>query len=84
VVLNNGGYAIMDRLAEKAGGAGPWPTLEGIDLAGLSRAQGVETLSVSTLAELERVLDDALPMLAGRTAPLVLDVAVAPDATFDA
>ena len=28
IVLRNGGYAIMDRLAERAGAPGPWPALD--------------------------------------------------------
>ena len=40
VVLANGGYAIMDRLAETQGDAAPWPQLTGIDIAGLARAFG--------------------------------------------
>ena len=38
VILSNGGYAIMDRLAEQQGGTAPWPGFQ-VDVAGL--AQGV-------------------------------------------
>jgi benzoylformate decarboxylase len=31
VVLSNGGYAIMDRMAEREGQAAPWPSFAGID-----------------------------------------------------
>ena len=42
IVLRNGGYAIMNRLAERAGSDGPWPAIEGVDIAAMARAQGVE------------------------------------------
>src|SRR4051812_10038119 len=42
LVLANGGYAIMDRLAERSGQAGPWPALDGVSVAAMARAQGVE------------------------------------------
>src|SRR5439155_10427396 len=31
VVLKNGGYLIMDQLAARAGGAGPWPGFDEVD-----------------------------------------------------
>ena len=40
VILANGGYAIMDRLAEQAGGSAPWPGFA-VDVAGLARALGL-------------------------------------------
>ena len=39
VILSNGGYAIMDRLAEQGGGTAPWPGFA-VDVAGLARALG--------------------------------------------
>lgn len=83
VVLSNGRYAIMDRLAERSGTTGPWPTFEGIDITGLAKAQGVEAIRVETHEELIAQLDALVPTLAGRTTPIVLEVAVAPDEMFD-
>jgi benzoylformate decarboxylase len=83
VVLANGGYAIMDRLAERAGAPGPWPSFESIDVAGLARAQGVEAVRVTELADLRERLSDALGSLRERETPLLLEVAVAADETFD-
>jgi benzoylformate decarboxylase len=83
VVLSNGGYAIMDRLAERTGQAGPWPALDDVDVCALARAQGVEAVRVDALEDLLARLDEILPGLAGRTTPLVLEVAVAQDTTFD-
>ena len=40
VVLRNGGYAIMDRLAERAGGTAPWPAFDDVSIAGLATSLG--------------------------------------------
>jgi len=84
VVLVNGGYAIMDRLSEKTGQAGPWPALEGLDIGGFARAQGCETRRVAGHDELLRTLDELVPGLAERDTPLLLEAIVAQDPTFDA
>ena len=81
VVLSNGGYAIMDRLAEQRGGSAPWPAFD-VDVAGIARALGCEARRIETHAELVGALDETLPALAGREEPLLLDVAVAPDPEF--
>jgi benzoylformate decarboxylase len=83
VVLVNGGYAIMDRLAERTGGDGPWPRLDGIDIGALARAQGCETVRVDRHDDLHATLDRLLPELARRRTPLLLEVLVEPDPTFD-
>ncbi|MBE2315462.1 thiamine pyrophosphate-binding protein [Solirubrobacter sp. CPCC 204708] len=79
VVLRNGGYAIMDRLAEHAGAHGPWPKFD-IDIAAMATAQGCQARRITTHAELLSVLDES-PW--DRSTPLLLDVAVAQDETFD-
>jgi benzoylformate decarboxylase len=83
VILANGGYAIMDRLAEMHGDSAPWPTLTGIDIAGLARAFGCNAERITTPGELERTFDEVVPRLAGREEPLLLEVAVAPDESFE-
>jgi benzoylformate decarboxylase len=83
VVLVNGGYAIMDRLAERSGADGPWPQLDTIDIGAMARAQGCESIRISEHADLLERLDALLPALADRREPLLLEVMVAPDATFD-
>jgi benzoylformate decarboxylase len=82
VVLVNGGYAIMDRLAERSGAPGPWPAVD-VDIPAMARAQGCEAVVVSDHAALLAQLDAHLPRLADRRAPLLLAVEVAQDATFD-
>jgi benzoylformate decarboxylase len=81
VILANGGYAIMDRLAEQAGGSPPWPGFA-IDVAGLARALGCEARNLNDYDELLDVLDDVLPGLGDRGTPLLLEVAVVPEETF--
>jgi benzoylformate decarboxylase len=83
VVLVNGGYAIMDRLAERSGADGPWPQLDAIDIGAMARAQGCRTARVLDHADLLERLDALLPTLARRREPVLLEVMVAPDATFD-
>jgi benzoylformate decarboxylase len=79
IVLRNGGYAIMNRLAERAGDDGPWPALDRIDISALARAQGCEARRVETHAALQEALDEDFD----RATPLVLEVVVAQDETFD-
>jgi benzoylformate decarboxylase len=83
VVLSNGGYTIMDRLAENAGGgAGPWPGFEELRLSEIARSFGCDARRIETPDELERTLDEVVPTLAERDEPLLLDVAVAPTGSF--
>jgi benzoylformate decarboxylase len=83
VILSNGGYAVMDRLAEQHGGAPPWPRFD-VDVAGLARAFGCRAQRIAAHDELLEALDEVVPALAGRDEPLLLDVVVEPDPTFDA
>jgi benzoylformate decarboxylase len=78
VVLSNGGYAIMDALAQAQGGRGAWPGFGQIDIAGIASSLGCPSVRVATHAELVRTLDDVIPGLAGRREPLLVEVAVAP------
>jgi benzoylformate decarboxylase len=78
VVLANGGYRIMDSLAALHGGAAPWPSFEGIDIAGLARAFGCAAERIDTYDDLVRRLDAIVPGLADRQEPLLLEVVVAP------
>jgi benzoylformate decarboxylase len=82
VVLNNGGYRVMDRLAEGAGESAPWPSFESIDLSAMARALGCEARRIATHAELTAALDETVPGLAARRSPLLLEAMVAADPTF--
>ena len=81
VILTNGGYAVMDRLAERQGAAGPWPSFE-VDMCALAHGLGCPARRVEAHADLTSALDEVVPELASRAEPLVLEVAVAPDPTF--
>ena len=81
VILSNGGYAIMDRLAERQGGRGAWPAFD-VDIAGLARAQGCDAQRITEHGELVQTLDEVIPTLAHREQPLLLDVVIAPTETF--
>ena len=81
VILSNGGYAIMDRLAERQGGRGAWPAFN-VDIAGLARAQGCDAKRISEHGELVETLDDVIPTLTHRDQPLLLDVVIAPTQSF--
>ncbi len=72
LVLDNGRYAIMDRLAVEAGGKAPWPGFAEVDVAGLATALGCPARRVATSGELTGLLDDVVPGLAERDSPLVV------------
>jgi thiamine pyrophosphate-dependent acetolactate synthase large subunit-like protein len=79
VILNNGGYAIMDWLVAQTGQDGPWPALEEVQITTLARGLGCEAERIDDHATLLARLDEVVPTLAGRETPLVLEVVVAPD-----
>jgi len=81
VILSNGGYAIMDRLAERRGLDAPWPRFD-VDIAALARGFGCPGQRIETHDELVSALDEVIPTLATRAEPLLLDVAIAPTETF--
>jgi benzoylformate decarboxylase len=82
VVLANGRYAVMDRLAEAHGGKPPWPAFDDVSIAGLAASLGCPARRVEQHDDLLAVLDDVVPTLADRDAPLLLEVAVTTDQTF--
>ncbi|MFI7637717.1 thiamine pyrophosphate-dependent enzyme [Nonomuraea sp. NPDC049400] len=82
VVLANGRYAVMDRLADKQGGKAPWPPFTEVDMGGLARSLGCPARRVGTYDELTAALDEVLPSLAAREEPLLLDVTVTVDPDF--
>ncbi len=83
VVLANGRYAIMDRLAEAAGSAGPWPAFDTLDIAAMARAMGCPAKRVDDHESLVGSLDELLASLGARREPMLLEVAVAPDESFE-
>jgi benzoylformate decarboxylase len=80
IVLTNGRYAIMDQLARRAGGKGPWPAFEDINIAALSQSLNCPARRVATYPQLLEILDEVVPTLARRSQPLLVDISVAADA----
>jgi thiamine pyrophosphate-dependent acetolactate synthase large subunit-like protein len=84
VVLANGRYAVMDRLAEQHGSGKPaWPAFTEVSVHGLARALGCPAQRVESAVELEAVLDSVVPTLGERTEPLLLEAAVRVEPTFE-
>jgi benzoylformate decarboxylase len=83
IVLCNGRYAIMDRLAERAGGKPPWPAFTEVDVAGLAESMGCAARRVGTPAELAEALEEIMPTLRSRQEPVLLAVTVEPDLSFN-
>jgi thiamine pyrophosphate-dependent acetolactate synthase large subunit-like protein len=83
VVLANGRYAIMDRLAERHGnGKAPWPPFEEVSVRQLAEGLGCPAEKVDGYDALVETLDRVVPTLADRSEPLLLEVPVIPDVTF--
>jgi benzoylformate decarboxylase len=83
IILNNGRYAVMDRLDEKFGTGSPaWPAFDEIDFVALSESLGCPAKRLSTYDDVRTVLAEVIPGLASRTEPLVLVVDVEPELTF--
>jgi len=80
VVLANGRYAIMDRLADKEGtGPAPWPAFEEVSISGLAASLGCPISRAAGIGELTEILDEVIPTLSTSKSPLVLEVAVLAD-----
>ncbi|MFK0284299.1 thiamine pyrophosphate-dependent enzyme [Streptomyces sp. NPDC090499] len=82
VVLANGRYAVMDKLAEQHNGKPPWPPFEEISVAGLADSLGCPTHRVTSYADLCTTLDAVCADLSDRSAPLLLEVPVMAGGTF--
>jgi benzoylformate decarboxylase len=82
IVLVNGRYAIMDRLAELAGSSPAWPAFENVEVASIARGFGCEAAAVETPAQLHALLAEICPGLATRTSPILVTVAVGTDRAF--
>ncbi|MFD4410076.1 thiamine pyrophosphate-dependent enzyme [Streptomyces sp. NPDC058476] len=77
VVLANGRYAVMDKLAEQQGGKPPWPAFDEVSVAGLAESLGCPVRRITEYGDLCEALDTLVPGLPDRTEPLVLEVSVA-------
>jgi benzoylformate decarboxylase len=79
IVLANGGYRVMDQLARDTGRPGAWPAFDAIDFVSVAAGLGVEALGVATHDELLAAFDAHVPTAGSRTAPLLVEVKLAPD-----
>jgi benzoylformate decarboxylase len=82
VILSNGGYAIMDRLAERVDRPAPWPPFDEVEVAAIARGFGCPAERITTHDALLQALDEAVPTLRDRDDPLLLDVVIAPTQHF--
>lgn len=83
IILNNGRYAVMDRLAERLGSSDPaWPPFDEINFVDLSESLGVAATRLSDYGNMRRTLDEIVPTLASRTEPHVLVIDVEPEQHF--
>ncbi|WP_067169605.1 thiamine pyrophosphate-dependent enzyme [Microtetraspora niveoalba] len=83
VVLANGRYAVMDRLAEKNGaGKAPWPAFTEVSLSAMARSFGCPATRVDSYDDLVAALDEIVPDLGSRTEPMLLEITVVPDSEF--
>jgi benzoylformate decarboxylase len=76
IVMSNGRYAVMDRLASDAGGKGAWPAFDGVDITGIAERLGCPARRIAGYDELIAAFDEVLPGLADRREPLLLEVVV--------
>ena len=83
VVMANGGYRVMDRLAETQSEAAPWPDFGAVDVAAMARALGCPAIRVESHDELIAAFDDAVPELGSREEPLLVEAVVEPDPDFN-
>ncbi|MFT3864243.1 MAG: thiamine pyrophosphate-binding protein [Solirubrobacterales bacterium] len=79
IVMANRRYAVMDGLAERAGGSGAWPGFGAIDIATLAAGFGCPARRIGDHGELIAALDELLPTLPGGDGPTVLQVELAPE-----
>lgn len=81
IVLSNGRYAVMDRLAEMSGKEAVWPAFD-LEISALARTFGCEARRIESHDELLASLDEVAPSLAERREPLLLEVVVATESSF--
>lgn len=82
VVMANGRYAVMDRLADRRQGKPPWPAFPEVSVGGLASALGCPVRSFADAAGLDDAMDAARAHLTQQRGPLVLEARVVPDETF--
>jgi benzoylformate decarboxylase len=72
IVMANHRYAVMDGLAERAGGRGAWPDFGAVDIALLAEGFGCPSRRIVEHSELLDALDELIPGLERRDGPMLL------------
>ena len=75
IVMSNGRYAVMDKLARDAGGPAAWPAFD-VDITGIAGNLRCPARRIERFDELIAAFDEVLPGLAERREPLVLEIVV--------
>lgn len=83
VVLKNGGYAVMDRLADIRQAKGPWPSFGDISISTIAVGLNVESVNVTQYQHLIVILDKVTHDLGSRRTPLVIEIEVEADEIFE-
>ncbi len=83
IVLKNGGYAVMDRLADNSQAIGPWPSFDDISISTIAAGLNVESVTLEHYQDVIDMLDKVIPDLGSRRTPLVIEVKVEADQTFE-
>lgn len=84
VIMNNGSYSIMDRLAEKQNYRRKvWPDLSSIDIAKLAEGFGCKSYKIDNYDQLIDTFDEVIPRLQNLASPLLFDISVESDPTFE-
>lgn len=78
VVMANGRYAVMDRLADRQQGKPPWPAFPEVSIGGLARSLGCPAERIEDAVALKKSLRD-IDLSAG---PMLLEVVVPIEETF--
>jgi benzoylformate decarboxylase len=78
VVMANGRYAVMDRLADRHAGKAPWPAFPQVSVSGLAEALGCPARRVTEQGGLERAIEDFDPA----DGPLLIEVVVPVERDF--
>jgi benzoylformate decarboxylase len=82
IVLANGRYAVMDRLADRRGGKPPWPAFPEVSVSALAAGLGVDSLTITSRDDLQSTLPGLCRDLGYRREPLLVEIPVAPGETF--
>ena len=67
----------------RAGGKAPWPGFEEVRVHRLATGLGCPVERIESYSELADALDEVVPGLRSLTSPLVREVPVLPDPTFE-